>query len=196
MALTNELTRIYAGREIHAPGIWNIDPVHSQVQFVVRHMMISKVRGRFRQFSGTLEIAPDPLQSKVDVVIHTASIDTGDADRDAHLRSPDFLDVERYPHITFRSRSVGLGDDDRWDVRGDLTIRDVTRPITLAVEMGGVGIDPWGNPRAGFVGHAEINRDDFGITWNQSLEAGGWLVGKVVTIDIDAEVVRQADPSA
>jgi polyisoprenoid-binding protein YceI len=196
MTVLSEFTRVYEGRDIPAPGIWNIDPAHSDIEFSVRHMMISKVRGRFREFSGTLQIAPDPLQSRVEAVVHAASIDTGDEDRDRHLRSPDFLDVERYPHITFRSTAIEPTEGDRWRVIGDLTIKDVTRPVALGVELGGAGIDPWGNPRTGFVGRTEINREEFGISWNHALEAGGFLVGKVVSVEIDAEAVRQAEPTA
>jgi polyisoprenoid-binding protein YceI len=191
MATETKLTRIVEGREIPPPGRWTIDTSHSEVHFTVRHMTISKVRGRFRLFSGMLVIAEVPEASSVDVTIEAASIDTGDEQRDAHLRSAEFLDVERYPHITFRSTSVGPGDRDRWDVIGDLTIRDVTRTVMLAVEFCGVTPDPWGNIRAGFVGTTEIDREDFDITWNQMLEAGGFVVGKGVKVELDIEAVLQ-----
>jgi polyisoprenoid-binding protein YceI len=186
-------TRTVAGREIPPPGRWRIDPAHSEIQFVARHMMIARTRGRFREFSGTITIAEVPEQSSVEVTIVAASIDTGDAQRDAHLRSPDFLDVERYPEIRFRSTEVRPAGDDRWEVTGGLTIRDVTRPVTLDVEFCGVATDPWANLRAAFLASTEINREDFDVSWNQALESGGFLVGKGVRIELDVEAVREAD---
>jgi polyisoprenoid-binding protein YceI len=189
----NTYIRVVEGREIPMPGQWALDPVHSQVQFVARHMMVSKVRGFFRELDGTLYIHEEPELSRVEVTIQAASIDTGDATRDEHLRSPDFLDVERYPEITYRSVRVRSGDAGKWHVAGLLTIRDVTQPVPLTVEFCGVNRDPWGKIRAGFLATTEINRDDFDITWNQALEAGGFLVGKGVKIEIDAEAVLQDD---
>jgi polyisoprenoid-binding protein YceI len=186
-------TRTIAGREIPPPGRYRIDPSHSQIEFVARHMMIARTRGRFREFSGTITIAEVPEQSSVEVTILAAGIDTGDAQRDAHLRSPDFLDVERYPEIRFRSTGVRPAGDDRWEVAGELTIRDVTRPVTLDVEFCGVATDPWGNLRAAFLASTEINRDEFDVSWNQALEGGGFLVGKGVRIELDVEAVREAD---
>jgi polyisoprenoid-binding protein YceI len=137
--------RVVDGRELPPVGRWRIDPAHSEIQFVARHMMIAKVRGRFRQFEGWLDVAERVEDSSVEVVIHAASIDTGDEQRDDHLRSPDFLGVERFPQITFRSTSVAPGrDPDRYVVVGDLSIRGVTRPVTLDVELEGVATDPWG----------------------------------------------------
>jgi polyisoprenoid-binding protein YceI len=185
--------RTVEGRELPPVGRWAIDPAHSELQFVARHMMISKVRGRFREHEGWLDVAERPEDSRVDVTIRAASIDTGDAQRDAHLRSPDFLDVERFPDITFRSTSVRpAGAEDRYEVVGDLTIRDVTRPVTLDVEFEGVAVDPWGAPRAGFVASGEINREDFDVTWNQALETGGFLVGKGIRVEVDVEAVLQS----
>jgi polyisoprenoid-binding protein YceI len=155
--------------------------------------MISKVRGRFREFRGTAIIAEDPRQSSVEVVISAASIDTGDAERDRHLRSADFLDVERYPDITFHSSSVEPAPHDHWEVSGLLTIRACTRPVTIAVELGGVAVDPWNQVRAGILASAEIDREDFDITWNQALEAGGFLVGKGVKIEADVELVLDSE---
>jgi polyisoprenoid-binding protein YceI len=183
--------RIVEGREIPLPGRWALDPVHSQIQFIARHMMVSKVRGFFREFSGTLLIAEAPEESQVEVTIRAASIDTGDATRDQHLRAPDFLDVERSPDITYRSTGVRPGAGDKWDVAGLLTIKGVTREVSLSVEFCGVNPDPWGKIRAGFLANTEINREDFDITWNQALEAGGFLVGKGVKIEIDAEAVHE-----
>ena len=186
-------TRIVDGRELPPAGTWQIDPSHSEIQFSVRHMMISKVRGRFREFAGTIEIGERPEDSRVDVVIEAASIDTRDRTRDEHLRSADFLDVERFPEVRFRSTSAGPGEKDRWDVTGDLTVRDVTRPVVLHVEFSGGTVDPWGNLRAGFLADAEIDREEFDITWNQALEAGGFLLGKGVRVEIDVEAIRRAD---
>jgi len=186
-------TRIVDGREVPPAGTWQIDPSHSEIQFSVRHMMISKVRGRFREFAGTIEIGERPEDSRVDVVIEAASIDTRDRTRDAHLRSAEFLDVERFPEVRFRSTSARPGEKDRWDVTGDLKVRDVTRPVVLHVEFCGATVDPWGNLRAGFLADAEIDREEFDITWNQALEAGGFLVGKGVRVDIDVEAIRRAD---
>jgi polyisoprenoid-binding protein YceI len=186
-------TRMLDGRELPLPGIWKIDPSHSEIRFVVRHMMISKVHGRFREFEGIISIGERPADSRVEVVIEAASIDTGDRARDEHLRSADFLDVERYPELRFRSSSVQPGEKHRWQVLGHLTVRDVTRPVALSVEYCGALEDPWGNLRAGFLATAEIDREDFDITWNQALEAGGFLVGKGVRIEIDVEAIRQSD---
>ncbi len=184
-------TRVVDGREVPPAGTWQIDPSHSEIQFSVRHMMISKVRGRFREFAGTIEIGERPEDSRVDVVIEAASIDTRDRTRDEHLRSAEFLDVERFPEVRFTSTSASPGEKDRWDVTGDLTVRDVTRPVVLHVEFSGGTVDPWGNLRAGFLADAEIDREEFDITWNQALE--GFLVGKGVRVDIDVEAIRRAD---
>ena len=192
MTANTVLTRRIGELEVPAPGRWTIDPVHSNIQFIARHMMISKVRGTFREFVGTIEIAEDPTQSSVEATIWAASIDTGDPNRDEHLRSEDFLDVQRYPEIRYRSTLVQPAEDDHWRVDGDLTIRGVTRPVSLLVEFCGVATDPWGNARAGFLGMTEINRDDFDITWNQALETGGFILGKGVKVEIDVEAVRSA----
>jgi polyisoprenoid-binding protein YceI len=194
MAEHTATVRTVQGRELPPPGRWAIDTSHSSIELVARHMMISKVRGHFRRFSGTICIAEVPAQSWVEATIDAASIDTGDPDRDAHLRTADFLDVERFPSIRYHSTSVRpVGD--KWEVSGDLTLRDVTRPVAILVEFCGVAVDPWGNTRAGFLGQTEINREDFSVTWNQVLEAGGFLVGKGVKVEVDVEAVleRPAD---
>jgi polyisoprenoid-binding protein YceI len=183
--------RVVEGREIPLPGRWALDPVHSQIQFVARHMMVSRVRGFFREFTGSLLIAEVPEDSQVEVTIQAGSIDTGDQSRDQHLRSPDFLNVDRYPEIRYRSTGVEPADSGKWDVAGLLTIRGVTHDVPLAVEFCGVNPDPWGKIRAGFLATTEINREDFDITWNQALEAGGFVVGKGVKIEIDAEAVHE-----
>ena len=160
-------------------------------------MMVSKVRGRFRDISGAIVIDEIPERSSVEVTIDAASIDTGDERRDEHLRSADFLDVEHYSVIRFVSVAVEPMppltnlDVGHWQVDGDLTIRDVTRRISLELELGGTVVDPWGMPRAGFRAWTEIERDDWGITWNQALEAGGLLVGRTLKVDIEIEAVRQ-----
>jgi polyisoprenoid-binding protein YceI len=188
MAEHTATVRTVQGKELPAPGRWAIDSSHSSIGLVARHMMISKVRGHFRKFSGTICIGEDPEQSWVEATVDAASIDTGDPDRDAHLRSADFLDVDRFPQIGYHSTSVHPAGD-KWEVSGDLTLRDVTRPVAFVVEFCGVATDPWGNMRAGFLGQTEINREDFAVTWNQVLEAGGFLVGKGVKVEVDIEAV-------
>jgi polyisoprenoid-binding protein YceI len=172
-----------------APGTWVIDPSHSRVGFVARYMMVTKVRGHFGEVEGTIHIAEDPATSWAEASFGAASIDTGDARRDDHLRAPDFLDVERFPQLTYRSTRVSLDADGALDVSGDLTIKGVTRPVTLHGRIAGAGNDPWGNRRAMFSLEGEIDREDFGITWNQALESGGVLVGKKVGLEIEVSAV-------
>jgi polyisoprenoid-binding protein YceI len=174
------VVRYVDGREVPPAGVWQIDPVHSEIEFEVRHMMIAKVRGRFNVFEGIVAIAEIPEDSYVEVLVDAASIDTGDEQRDGHLRSADFLDVEHYPTLRYRSAEVLPGTDGGWAVNGDLTIKDVTRPLTLEVSFNGAATDPWGNLRTAFSANGEIDREEFGISWNQALEAGGFLVGKTV----------------
>lgn len=172
---------------------WNIDLAHSGVSFSVRHMVISKVRGRFAKFGGKLELDENDLaNSKVDLTIDASSIDTGIPDRDNHLRSPDFFDVAKFPELRFSSKRVEKVSDTEYRLVGDLTIRDVTREVTLEVEYGGRAKDPWGNQRAGFVARAHLDRKDFGLGWNQLLEAGGVLVGERVDIEIELEALKAA----
>ncbi|MDX1566523.1 MAG: YceI family protein [Longimicrobiales bacterium] len=177
---------------------WTIDPQHSQVAFEVKHMMFAKVRGRFEEVEGTLEIAPkdDIESSRVDVVIDAASISTGQGDRDDHLRSPDFFDVEQFPELRFESSSVERTGENELSVVGELTIRDVTREVALEVTELGSGTDPWGNERVGYSATAEIDRRDFGLTWNQALEAGGVLVGNDIRITLEIQAVEQSEDSA
>jgi polyisoprenoid-binding protein YceI len=195
-AQTTTALRTVDGREVPSPGEWVIDPSHSEIQLIARHMMISKVRGRFREFSGKAFVDEVPERSTAGVVILAASIDTGDEQRDGHLRSPDFLDVERHPEIVFRSTALAPRGDDRWRITGELTIRDVTRSIEVDLEFCGVGEDPWGNVRAAFLATTEIDRDDFDVTWNQALETGGFLVGNGVKVEADLQLVRQDDGAA
>jgi polyisoprenoid-binding protein YceI len=178
--------------EVPVAGTYAIDPSHTHVGFSVRHLMVSKVKGSFSGVSGTINIADDPLQSSVEVSVDMASIDTRDEQRDAHLRSPDFFDVENFPTMTYASTAVRADGGNRWLVDGELTIHGVTRSVPLEVTFEGAGADPWGGVRAGFSARAEIDREDFGLTWNQVLETGGIAVGKTVTIDLEVEAVLQA----
>jgi polyisoprenoid-binding protein YceI len=176
---------------------WNIDPAHTGINFSVRHMVVSKVRGRFGKYSGTIKLDDgDFTRSSVEVSIDASSIDTGVADRDTHLRSTDFFDVAKFPELKFRSHRIERVDDARYRVIGELTIRDVKREVSLDVEYGGRGKDPWGNERVGFVAKTSIDRKEFGLTWNQVLESGGILVGDRVDIDLDVQAVRAAAQSA
>lgn len=171
-------------------GTWNIDLSHSAATFSVRHLMVSKVRGRFASFSGTVRVPEQPLDAEVEATIDVASIDTHDANRDTHLRSADFFDAEQYPTITFRSRSVRPQGSD-FVLAGDLTIRGTTRPVELALEFNGTTGDPWGGTRAGFSATTEISRKDFGMEWNMALETGGFVVGDTVKIELEIEAVKQ-----
>jgi len=177
-------------RTLPATGTWSIDPSHSEVGFTVRHLGISKTRGRMGVFSGDIVVADRPEDSRVDVTIDAASVDTKDAGRDEHLRSADFFDVATHPTWTFRSTKVtGSGSD--WTVEGELTIAGITRPVVLETELVGTQQDPWGNERVGFNARTEINREDWGLTWNAALETGGLLVGKTVKVELEVEAVRQ-----
>jgi polyisoprenoid-binding protein YceI len=172
---------------------WQIDAAHSAVSLTVRHMVISKVRGRFTKWNAKLALDTEDLaRSSVEVEIDAASLDTGVADRDAHLRSPDFLDAQKHPTLSYRSRRVEAVSKERLRVVGDLTIRDVTREVALDVEYGGQGKDPWGNQRVGFTATASLNRKEFGLTWNQALETGGVLVADRVDVEIELQAIRQA----
>ncbi|MEV0597272.1 YceI family protein [Nonomuraea cavernae] len=185
-------TRTWESLTIPAPGTYALDVAHTRIGFVVKHMMVSKVRGNFTDFSGSVTIAENPLESSAELTIKTASIDTHVPDRDAHLRSDDFLSVEKFPEITFKSTRVVEHSGDEFKVVGDLTVRDVTREVELAVEYGGAGTNPWGQALWGFSISTELDREDFGLTWNQTLETGGVLVGKKVKIEIEGE----ANPAA
>ena len=173
-----------------AAGTWVFDTSHSSVEFIARHLVISKVRGGFDTFSGTVTVADPVADSTVAVTIDAASFSSGDENRDAHVRGEDFLDVERFPDLTFKGagpRQSGTG----WVLPGELTVRDVTRPVELEVEALGTIADPWGNQKAAFSATTEIDREDFGLTWNAALEAGGVLVGAKVRIEIDVQLVRE-----
>lgn len=175
---------------------WNLDPAHSRANFSARHMMVTTVRGGFDKLSGTLEFDPqNPQASSVNATIEAASINTGVGDRDNHLRSADFLDAENFPTITFKSTNVKVTGDTTADVTGDLTIRGVTRPVTLKVEFLGES-SGMGTERAGFEATTKINREDFGLTWNVALETGGVLVGKDINLNIDAQVIKATQGEA
>lgn len=173
---------------------WQIDNVHSSIQFSVRHMMLAKVRGEFEKFSGTINLdEANPAASTVDVQIEAASINTREAQRDGHLRSPDFFDVATHPKLTFKSKRVDVKDGHHAVVVGDLTIRDVTKEVALDVEYMGQSKTPFGTTNAGFEATTKINRKDFGLVWNAVLETGGVAVGDEITITIDLELVKQPD---
>lgn len=173
---------------------FQIDTSHSHIQFSARHMMISRVRGEFEQFTGTIALNEEqPAASSVEIEIDATSINTRDEQRDAHLKSADFLDVEKYPHIVFKSTRVEVTDDTHGKIHGDLTMHGVTKPVTLNVEYNGQSKSPWGTTNYGFSGHTKINRKDWGLHWNVALETGGVLVGEEITIDIELEVVKQPE---
>jgi len=176
-------------------GTYVADPTHSRIGFVARHAMVTKVRGSFNDFEGAGRLdSGDPSRSSLSLSIGTASIDTRNDDRDAHLRSADFFDVETYPTITFASTQIDAVDDGTFRVTGDLTIKDVTRPVEFQVEITGTAVDPWGNTRLGLEATAVVNRRDWGLTWNTALEAGGVLVGDKVTLEAEISAVADADP--
>ncbi|HUF77127.1 MAG TPA: YceI family protein [Longimicrobiales bacterium] len=173
---------------------WQIDPAHSHVEFAVKHLMISTVKGRFGDVEGSVTVESDDAETaRIDVTIAAESIDTGVGKRDDHLRSADFLHAERYPSLRFESTEVERNGDGELRVKGDLTIRDVTREVVLEVEELGSAKDPWGGERAAFQATTSIDRKDFGLTWNQALETGGVLVGDKVRISIDAQLVLQEE---
>lgn len=172
---------------------WTIDPVHSEIQFKVKHLMITTVTGQFKEVNATVE-AEDPDFSDAEVYFEakTASLSTNDEKRDDHLRSVDFFDAEKYPALKFQSTSLKKGDDEGvYNVTGDLTIKDITKPVTLVSEFGGIQKDPWGNHKAGFSVHGKINRKDWGLNWNAALESGGVLVSDEVRIFCELQFTRE-----
>ena len=185
-------SRTWEGRQVPDPGTYVIDKGHSSVEFVARHLMIAKVRGRFTEFEGTIRIGESPLDSSVEVTMQAASVNTGDETRDNHLRSPDFLDVENYPTLTFRSISVEPGRGDTWKVTGHLSLHGVTKPVELEAEFEGFVTSPWGDHRIGFSATGEIDREEWGLTWNQALETGGVVVGRKVRIELAVEASQQS----
>ena len=189
---TLSILRTWDGREIPVAGEYTIDPAHTSVEFVGRHLMITKVRGRFPEVSGAITINDEPERSHVEVELDVASLDTGNPDRDAHLRSADFFNAEQYPTISFRSTNVEATAAGTWAVTGDLTVRDVTRPITLQVDFDGANASPMGDERIAFSAAADVDREDWGLTWNVALESGGLLVGKKVRIELNVQAVAAA----
>jgi polyisoprenoid-binding protein YceI len=174
-------------------GKYELDPAHTRIGFVARHAMVTKVRGSFNEFSGTIYLdGENPEKSSATVTIKAHSIDTRNADRDAHLRSNDFLQMDEYPQITFTSTEIKQTGDNAFEVTGDLTVRGVTRQITIPLTFEGVAQDPFGNTRVGFEGSVVINRKDFGITWNATLETGGVLVSDKVTLEFEVSAIKSS----
>ncbi len=174
------------------PGTWNLDTSHTEIGFVVRHAGISKVRGQFTEADATLVVGDSLATSSVEATVKTASFDSNDDNRDGHVKSADFFDVEQFPHMTFKANQV-QGTPEEFKLGGELTIKDTTKPVTFDVEFGGMAVDPFGSTRAGFSASTQISRKEFGITWNAALEAGGVLVGDKVTITVDAAFVLPAN---
>jgi polyisoprenoid-binding protein YceI len=191
--LSGVITLTSAMTETAVPGYeaatWNIDPIHSEVGFSVRHMMVSKVRGRFTNFSGQIVTADDPTQSSVTAEIDLSSINTGQEQRDAHIRSADFFEVETYPTMAYKSRGIRV-EDGEYVVDGDLTLKGVTKSVPLRLELNGFGPDPYGGVRAGFTATGEINRSDFNVSFNAPLSNGGVVVGEKVTLQLEIEAVK------
>ena len=189
--ITTPANRTWEGVEIPVAGTYGFDVSHSRVGFVVRHLMVSKVRGQFTKFEGTVVVAEDPTASTVSVTIDAASIDTRDETRDNHLRSADFFEAEGNPQLTFTSTGLRHVKGHDFELAGNLTIHGTTKPVTLALELEGVLTDPWGMSRAGFTASAELDREEWGLTYNQALEAGGVVIGDKVKLNIDAEAILQ-----
>jgi polyisoprenoid-binding protein YceI len=185
-------TRQFEGLTIPVAGTYELDAAHKRVGFVVRHLMVSKVRGNFGEATATITVTDDPMQTAVSATIHTASVNTGQTDRDNHLRSGDFFEAEKYPTMEFRSTGLKSHDGDEFVLDGELTIKNVTRPVELKVEFEGVGRSPYGFDVFGFSATTEIDREDWGLTWNVALEQGGVMVAKKVKIEIEGEAIRQA----
>ena len=191
MQLHRSMTTITETHPDYAVGTWNLDPTHSEVSFSVKHLMISKVRGFFEKFDVTVVTHEDPNLNTVEAVIDVASVNTNQADRDNHLRTSDFFKTDEFPTMNFRSTALHADGDD-FTVEGDLTLRGVTKPVTLKGELGGIITDPYGLTRAGATATTTINRQDFGVSWNAAIEAGGMTLGDNVKIEIDIEVVLQS----
>jgi polyisoprenoid-binding protein YceI len=185
-------TRDFDGLVIPAAGTYLLDAAHKRVGFVARHLMVSKVRGEFAEATATITVAENPLESSVTATIQTVSVTTGQKDRDNHLRTGDFFEAEKYPTIEFRSTGVKSHEGNEFVLTGDLTIKDVTRPVELQVEFEGVGRSPYGFDVFGFSASTEVDREDWGLTYNMALESGGVMIGKKVKIEIEGEAIRQA----
>ncbi|MES1040425.1 YceI family protein [Peribacillus simplex] len=172
---------------------WTVDPTHSAIEFSVKHMMIAKVKGSFNKFEANILANPSDLTTaEIDFTVDVASIDTRNADRDNHLRSADFFDVEKNPTLTFKSTKIVKTDEDEYDVTGNVTLNGVTQEETFSITFEGQGKDPWGNEKAGFSGKGKIKRSDYGLTYNAALETGGVLIGDQITLTIEIEVAKEA----
>jgi polyisoprenoid-binding protein YceI len=192
---TVSVLRTRDDRVIPVAGVYDIDGTHTSVEFVARHLMITKVRGRFSDVRGRITVAEEPEKSHVEVEISVASMSTGNDDRDGHLKGGDFFDVEQHPTITFASTAVRPLRDNTWEVAGDLTVHGTTRPVTLQVDFDGGGASPFGDERVGFSAATEVNREDFGLTWNVALESGGLLVGKTARIELAVQAIAASKPA-
>jgi polyisoprenoid-binding protein YceI len=192
MTDTVATTREFDGLVIPTAGTYQLDAAHKRVGFVVRHLMVSKVRGEFAEATATITVAENPLESSVTATIQTASVTTGQADRDNHLRTGDFFEAEKYPTLEFVSTGVKSHDGNEFVLTGDLTIKGVTKQVELEVEFEGVGRSPYGFDVFGFSAVTEIDREDWGLTYNMALESGGVMIGKKVKIEIEGEAIRQA----
>ena len=193
---TVSVLRTHDDRLVPIAGVYEIDSAHTSVEFVGRHLMITRVRGRFADVHGQITIAEEPENSHVEVEIGAASLSSGNDDRDNHLKSADFFDVEQFPTITFRSTAVKARRDNTWELEGDLTVRDATLPVTLQVDFDGADVSPFGDERFGFSAAIDINREDFGLSWNMALETGGLLVGKTARIELSVQAVATAQVAA
>ncbi len=172
---------------------WKVDPTHSGVEFSVKHMMIARVKGSFKNFEASIEADPaDLTTADIEFKVDLSSVDTGSADRDTHLKSGDFFDVEKYPHMTFKSTEISKKNEDEYNVTGDLTLHGHTQPVTFTATFEGEGKDPWGNHVAGFAAEGKVNRTEFGLTYNAALETGGVLVGEDVKVSLQIEAAKQA----
>jgi polyisoprenoid-binding protein YceI len=179
--------------ELPRPGRWVVDPAHSIVRATARHLALSRIEGRFTEFSAVVQVAEEIEQSTVEVAIEAASIHTGNEERDTHLRSADFLDVERFPHLTYRSEAIRAVGPDRWQIAGQLTIRDITRPVPLDVSYLGYGPDPWGGTRMALTATAQLARRDFEINWNMGVPGGLVVVGPTLRVELDVQAVQEAE---
>lgn len=191
MSETATVGRVHDGLTIPTPGTYTLDPNHKRVGFVARHLMVSKVRGEFKDATATITVTDDPMQSSVTATIKTESVYTGVEQRDNHLRSGDFFEAEKWPVLEYRSTGIKSVDGNEFVLTGELTIRDVTVPVDMNVELEGVGKSPYGFEVFGFSATAELNREEFGLTYNMALEAGGVMIGKTVKIEIEGEAIKQ-----
>jgi polyisoprenoid-binding protein YceI len=185
-------TREFQGLQIPVAGTYVLDAAHNRIGFVARHLMVSKVRGNFGVATATITIGEDPLQSSVTATIQTESVFTGQPDRDKHLRTGDFFEVAKYPTIEYRSTGIKSFDGNEFVLEGELTIKGITKPVDLLVEFEGAGRSPYGQDVFGFSATAEVDREEWGLTWNVALESGGVMVGKKIKIEIEGEAIRQA----